>query len=255
PVFHPLISRRLTQHRRWRPETFDCHQRLHRAGKDARSLQGDARAQRMADQRRRSMAERIHELMQIQHVIDHRVTAADRPVGVAVAAQIGRDDMKVAPQLERDPVPIAAMIAPTVHQDREWLVGVAPIHVMQLQPLRIEVVRRRADDIRHDLAHRRLLRLSAQTKSVPRRIRGARIQSYSPVERGPSRERKTLRRVAQGTGRSARARAREILYCRFACTSSSVARRLLTMYWISLSPITNDGVTITASPPGRAIPV
>src|SRR5690242_19926298 len=70
-----------------------------------------------------------------------------------MTAQVGCDDMEMAPQLERDPVPVAAMVAPAVHQDRERLIRIPPIHVMQLETLRIKIIRSGADYIGYDLRH------------------------------------------------------------------------------------------------------
>jgi hypothetical protein len=54
--------------------------------------------------------------------------------------------MVVIPQGLGDPVPVAAMIPPTMNEDQERPVGVTPVYIMELQTLRIVIVRRRADN-------------------------------------------------------------------------------------------------------------
>ena len=69
-----------------------------------------------------------------------------------MTAKVGSDQMKMVAQLERDPVPVAAVVASAVHQDRHRLVGVAPVDVVQLESLRVEVVRSGPDNIRHGVS-------------------------------------------------------------------------------------------------------
>src|SRR3546814_5280975 len=53
-----------------------------------------------------------------------------------MAAKSGRDDMKVRSQFSRDPVPVTAMVTTAMEQDERRSLGVAPVNIMQLQPLR-----------------------------------------------------------------------------------------------------------------------
>jgi hypothetical protein len=76
---------------------------------------------------------------QLREVVDiggHRVAAVGRPLTIAVAAQIGGENVPIMAQGLRDPVPVAAMVAPTVHQQQRWRAGIAPVDIMQPQPLR-----------------------------------------------------------------------------------------------------------------------
>ena len=63
-----------------------------------------------------------------------------------MAPQVGRDDVEVATEIGRDPVPAPTMVATAVHEQQRRLVRVAPVDEVELQPLRVEIVRRRAED-------------------------------------------------------------------------------------------------------------
>src|SRR5207247_451923 len=82
-----------------------------------------------------------------EHVVDHRVGAAYRPGGVAVPAEIGGDEVEVAAQVGRHPVPAPAVVAPAVQEEEGRLVRVAPVDVVELQALRVEIVRRRPEHL------------------------------------------------------------------------------------------------------------
>src|SRR5262249_32981170 len=139
-------------HMRWRPQTFYRHDLSYSIGEHAGVLQHDAAAQRMSDEGDRITGDRVHELAQIEHVVYHRLAAADRPIRTAVAAKIRCNYVVVLSKIERDPAPIATVIATAVNQNHKRLVRIAPINVVQLQALGIEIVRRGPDDA---LGHRR----------------------------------------------------------------------------------------------------
>ena len=104
----------------------------------------------MADQNDRPPGfQRIHQLAQVKHVVRNGVGSTDRPVGVTVTAQVRCYNVEVLTQIERDEIPAAAMVAAAVNQDSERLVGIAPIDVVQLQPLRVVKVRSGSDYVRH----------------------------------------------------------------------------------------------------------
>jgi len=63
-----------------------------------------------------------------------------------VTAKIGCDNVEMAAQIHRDPIPVAAVIAGAVDEDEERLVMITPIDKVQLKTLRIEGVRGRTDD-------------------------------------------------------------------------------------------------------------
>src|SRR5207247_2832877 len=67
--------------------------------------------------------------------------------GVAVPAQIGGDDVEVAAQVGRYPVPAPAVVAPAVQEEEGPPLRVAPVDVVELQALRVEVVRRRPEHL------------------------------------------------------------------------------------------------------------
>ena len=153
PVLHPLVGRRLAQHRGGRPQPLDRDQRLDRIGKYAGRCSATPAPSEWPISVTGPPAIAFIKLVEIEHVIDHRVAAADRPVGIAMAAKVGRDQMEMPAQLERDPVPVAAMVASAVHQDRHRLVRVAPVDVVKLEPLGIEVVRRGPNNIGDNIRH------------------------------------------------------------------------------------------------------
>src|SRR3546814_12551135 len=74
----------------------------------------------------------------------HVILPIGRPGAVAMAAQVGRDDMIAVRQSFGDPVPASAMVATAVDEQQRRRRLVPPIDIMQLQPLRDEAVRNRA---------------------------------------------------------------------------------------------------------------
>ena len=75
------------------------------------------------------------QLRQVIDVVGHGVVTCRGPGGIAVPAQIGRNDVVVSAQIGGDPVPIAAVIAPAMQQDERRRVRIAPVHVVQSQTL------------------------------------------------------------------------------------------------------------------------
>jgi hypothetical protein len=49
-----------------------------------------------------------------------------------MAAQVGRNDVEVIAQTERNPVPVAAVIAAAVYEHEERATRIPPIDVMKL---------------------------------------------------------------------------------------------------------------------------
>ena len=117
-------------------EALDRDQRLHLLGIDAGVAQRDVAAERMGNERHRREPLLIDQLREVVDVAGHGVGAGRRPLAIAMAAQVGRDDVPVVAQPLRHPVPIAAMVLAAVQQDQRRRVRVAPVDVMQPQPLR-----------------------------------------------------------------------------------------------------------------------
>src|SRR5690348_15194125 len=72
-----------------------------------------------------------------------------------MAAQVGGKDVVIVAQGARDPIPVAAMVAPAVNQKKRRRAGISPIDVMQPEALgeinpRGRTVRVKSG--RHDLA-------------------------------------------------------------------------------------------------------
>ena len=76
----------------------------------------DVAPQRVGDDRHGRQPLLVDELGEVVDVAGHRVAAVGGPLAVAVAAQVGRDDVPVVPQGRRRPVPVATVVAPAVHE-------------------------------------------------------------------------------------------------------------------------------------------
>ena len=86
----------------------------------------------------------VKQLGDVVYVVDHRVVRAYHPLRVAVAAQVRSDHVIAVAQFAGDPVPVAAVVPRTMHEDQERRVGIPPVHVVQTQALRKIGVRSRA---------------------------------------------------------------------------------------------------------------
>src|SRR5471032_2780695 len=73
----------------------------------------------------------------------HIVVAVGRPLAVAVSPQVGTDDVPVAAQFLRDPIPIPTVISAAVNQKQRRRIGIAPIDIVHTQTLGDEVPGRR----------------------------------------------------------------------------------------------------------------
>src|SRR3546814_6054110 len=95
----------------------------------------------MRDDRQRAEIELMDQLREVIDEAVHVVIAVRRPGAVAMPAQVGGDDMITALQLFGDPVPVAAMVAAAVDEQPWRGAAVAPVDIVQLQPMRDEAVR------------------------------------------------------------------------------------------------------------------
>ena len=91
----------------------------------------------------------MDELRNVIDIIVHLVGAAQHPVAVAMAAKIGRDDVVVAAQCLRRPVPVTAMVAPAMDHQHGGCVVIPPIDIVEAQPLREVDMGRGADPFFH----------------------------------------------------------------------------------------------------------
>ena len=131
---HRLVAA-LGNHLGRRPEAFDRHQLAHLVGMDAGVAQADVAAQRMRHDRHRRQVLLVDELRQVVDVGRHRVIAVRRPLAVAMPAEIGADHVPVLAQSLRHPVPVPAVIAPAVNEEKRRRFRVAPVDIMQTQTL------------------------------------------------------------------------------------------------------------------------
>ncbi len=58
-----------------------------------------------------------------------------------MASQVRRDDVVIVAEPFRYPVPVPAMITPTVDEQECWSVFVTPVHIVQAQSLGVVGVR------------------------------------------------------------------------------------------------------------------
>ena len=86
---------------------------------------------------------RFHQAGQIVDVVGKAVAGAERPAGIAVAAQIGRHDVKIRSQRPRQMIPAAGVIEAAMHQQQWRRRCVTPIREMKLEPLRLKIARLR----------------------------------------------------------------------------------------------------------------
>ena len=87
--------------------------------------------------------QRVDQLGKVVDESIHRIVSVGRPGAVAVAPRVRRDDMPVLAQFLRHPVPAAAVVTAAVLQNQRRRIGVAPIDIVQPQPLRDKDVRSR----------------------------------------------------------------------------------------------------------------
>ena len=128
---------------------LDDDQPLHQLREGAGEDRRDGAAQRMRDHRQRRQAPLTHQLGDVLHVFQVGVGAAEGPLRIPVAAQIGRHHVEAFAQRLRQPVPGMAMVVNAMHQQQIGRGVVAPIEVVKPQALREVAVRRGIVPIRH----------------------------------------------------------------------------------------------------------
>ena len=102
---------------------------------DAGIAQRDVAAQRVRHHRHRRQLLLMNQLRQVVDIAAHGVVAVGRPLAVAMAAQVRRDDVPVIAEAFGHPVPVPAVIPPPVHQQQRRRVRIAPVDVMQPEAL------------------------------------------------------------------------------------------------------------------------
>src|SRR3546814_11757515 len=84
---------------------------------DAGIAQREMGAEGMGDDRDRRQLLLVDELGDVIDMGRRRIAAVGGPLAVAMAPEVGRDDVKVRPQLLRHPIPVASMIATAVRSE------------------------------------------------------------------------------------------------------------------------------------------
>ena len=97
----------------------------------------------MPDQVNGKISNDVGQSGKIQDIFGNAVHRARRPGAVAVAAEIDGVNMEVLAQRAGHPVPIAGVIESAVHQHERGLAVLSPIPEVQLEAMRIVVVRDR----------------------------------------------------------------------------------------------------------------
>ena len=77
----------------------------------------------------------MQKLRDVVDIFDGVVAPADHPLRVAVAAQVGRNNVVVTAQVPSDPIPVPAMVATAVHQQHGRRLFIAPVDVVKPQAL------------------------------------------------------------------------------------------------------------------------
>ena len=125
------------------PHALDDHELLHGLRKDARIQRRDRAAHGVGDQRHRLELGLPDKLRDVLHVLEPCIAAAAGPLRVAVATQVGGHDVVAVPETPRHPVPAMALILDAVQEQHVRGPGVAPVEVVESQPLGEVAVRRR----------------------------------------------------------------------------------------------------------------
>ena len=87
----------------------------------------------------------MHQLGDVVDVVHFVIARASRPFAVAMAAQVGGDDVIAALEPLHDPIPVAAVVAPAVGSEHGRRALVAPVdRAAEAQPLREVEVRSRS---------------------------------------------------------------------------------------------------------------
>src|SRR3546814_12708289 len=85
-------------------QTFDCNQPRHILRIDAGIAQREIGAEGMGDDRDRRQLLLVDELGDVIDMGRRRIAAVGGPLAVAMAPEVGRDDVKVRPQILRHPI-------------------------------------------------------------------------------------------------------------------------------------------------------
>ena len=113
-------------------------------GVSAGGEEGDVAAERVRKDAHGSV-QPIDESEQVDDVLGGSVLAADCPLRVTVAAQVGRDDVVGIAERFRDAVPAAGVVTPAMEAEHDRMRRVAPGPVGQAETLRlVEVLLRLA---------------------------------------------------------------------------------------------------------------
>ena len=81
----------------------------------------------------------MDQLREIVDITSNCIIAVRRPLAVAMAAQIRRQNMPVVPECVGDPVPVATVVTPAVDEKKWRPAGITPIDVVQPQSLRKKI--------------------------------------------------------------------------------------------------------------------
>jgi hypothetical protein len=98
-------------------EAFDGDGFVYAVWIDTRVVQDDATAEGMARQANGEIVDDVKQGGEIENVFGHRVSGAWSPAAIAMAAEVEGENVIVAAQRLRDPIPIAGVVEGAVDQD------------------------------------------------------------------------------------------------------------------------------------------
>src|SRR5580700_683108 len=151
-------------------ERFDGHEPTDLFRVDTGIADRDVAAERMRDDGDRRQLLLMDQLRQVVDIGGRRIVAVGGPLAVAMAAQIGRQDVPVLAQRGSHPVPIAAMVAPAMDEQKRRRARVAPVDVMQPEPLREIDARGRAGAVQINHRHAAIPRIRSDIARPPRAV-------------------------------------------------------------------------------------
>ena len=122
------------------PKPFDRDDSQHLAWIKPGITERNLSPQGVGDYGDRLLSELMDQLRQIIDEGRHRIVGIWRPVAVAMPAQIGSDDVPAIAKFLRSPVPTATVVAPSMKEDQQRGVLIAPIGIVKPEPLGDEPV-------------------------------------------------------------------------------------------------------------------
>src|SRR5258708_26127732 len=120
-----------------KPNAFERDSLVYTVGIDAGIVQHNHPTQRVAYEANRELANNVEQRGEIEDMLGDAVHGPRGPGAVAVSAQIERIDVVVFAKRARNPVPVAGVVQPAMHQHQSGLVVLAVVPELELEAVRI----------------------------------------------------------------------------------------------------------------------